>query len=165
MVGPEPSIEPSIEPSGDIFPPYSPPQDPLPHAKGARPTHVPATPDVRTTSPRPRGTRLDPAWQLPDDWRAWTRLHFATVSPADIDLEADRFRDYWCAKTGHGATKCDWQATWRNWCRTAFAARPATVRRRDPITPDGVQPYGRRRGVMDVLREEAARAAQAELAS
>lgn len=40
-----------------------------------------------------------------------------TVSQAET--EAAKFRDYWAAKTGQGATKQDWQATWRNWVRTA----------------------------------------------
>jgi hypothetical protein len=29
----------------------------------------------------------------------------------------EQFRDYWSAKAGSGATKLDWQATWRNWVR------------------------------------------------
>lgn len=37
----------------------------------------------------------------------------------DIDNEAAIFRDYWVGKTGQGATKRDWLATWRNWLRRA----------------------------------------------
>jgi nicotinamide mononucleotide adenylyltransferase len=34
-----------------------------------------------------------------------------------IKSTADQFRDYWIAKAGAGATKLDWEATWRNWVR------------------------------------------------
>ena len=64
-----------------------------------------------------RGTRLPADWVLPEDWiepaleirTDWTETHARTV--------ADSFRDYWTAKTGSAATKLDWFATWRNWCR------------------------------------------------
>lgn len=78
----------------------------------------------------PRGARLQPDWALPDDWFDWTRINFAHATPDLIHLEAEKFRDYWTAKSGQQAAKLDWQATWRNWCRTAFATRPATVRQR-----------------------------------
>jgi len=31
--------------------------------------------------------------------------------------QAERFADYWHAKTGKDASKADWEATWRNWIR------------------------------------------------
>lgn len=39
-----------------------------------------------------------------------------------VRLEAAKFADFWHAKTGKDATKADWQATWRNWCRNARAS-------------------------------------------
>ncbi len=72
-----------------------------------------------------RGSRLPADWKLPDDWRAWARINFAHVTDPTVTTEADRFADYWHAKAGQNATKLDWQATWRNWCRTAFAAKPS----------------------------------------
>jgi hypothetical protein len=51
-------------------------------------------------------------------------------SPSEVDLAyalklgfsadstqriAEKFRNYWHAKSGSGATKLDWAATWRNW--------------------------------------------------
>lgn len=70
-----------------------------------------------------RGTRLPADWALPDDWRTW-----AISARPDIDaaLEAEKFCDYWHAKSGRDATKADWLATWRNWIRNAKGAtRPA----------------------------------------
>lgn len=66
-----------------------------------------------------KGTRLSPDWQLPDDWRQWTRMRFLACDDATVSEVAEQFRDFWIAKTGHTATKLDWQATWRNWCRNA----------------------------------------------
>lgn len=86
--------------------------------------------DAKPKAKTPRGARLQPDWALPRDWSDWTRINFAHATAEAIEGEADRFRDYWTAKSGQQAAKLDWQATWRNWCRTAFAARPATVRQR-----------------------------------
>lgn len=36
-----------------------------------------------------------------------------------VRTEAAKFADYWHGKSGKDATKVDWEATWRNWCRNA----------------------------------------------
>jgi len=41
----------------------------------------------------------------------------------DVRSQAERFADYWHAKTGVNARKADWEATWRNWIRDAITAR------------------------------------------
>ena len=41
------------------------------------------------------------------------------LTRSQAQAEIAKFRDYWAAKSGQGATKQDWQATWRNWVRTA----------------------------------------------
>lgn len=64
-----------------------------------------------------KGTRLPNDWQLPNDWRQWTRQRFVHSDDAMVSEVAEQFRDFWIAKTGSAATKLDWQATWRNWCR------------------------------------------------
>ena len=46
-------------------------------------------------------------------------------------LESAKFGDFWRAKTGKDATKADWLATWRNWCRNAKPA--ATQRNGKPV--------------------------------
>jgi hypothetical protein len=50
-------------------------------------------------------------------------------SEAHIRLEADKFRDFWCSKSGKDATKVDWLATWRNWIRNS---KPAAHRGQAP---------------------------------
>jgi hypothetical protein len=64
-----------------------------------------------------RGSRLSPDWFLPMEWGEWAVSQ--GLDPGTIRSEADRFRDYWCAKPGQHGVKLDWQATWRNWIRSA----------------------------------------------
>lgn len=63
-----------------------------------------------------KATRLPSEWRLPMDWGEWSMAHGMTEP--QVRNEADRFRDYWVSKSGRDGTKLDWQATWRNWCRT-----------------------------------------------
>ena len=77
---------------------------------------------ARTAEPsacKPRATRLGSDWKLPDDWRQWARINFATATDAMVSAEADQFRDFWISKAGREAAKLDWGATWRNWCRNS----------------------------------------------
>ena len=75
-----------------------------------------------------RATRLPDDWYLPRSWGEWAMQQGMTAEA--IRLEAEKFADYWHSKAGQGATKLDWQATWRNWIRRASeqgranAARP-----------------------------------------
>ncbi len=67
----------------------------------------------KPAKPQPKGTRL------PDDWfpdplsRDFLTRH--PVSEQTQNLEFEKFRNYWFAKSGDGAIKRDWNATWRNW--------------------------------------------------
>lgn len=62
-----------------------------------------------------RGSRLTSDWNLPKGWGEWAIEQ--GIPEQTVRQEADRFRDYWSAKAGKDATKRDWLATWRNWCR------------------------------------------------
>ena len=62
---------------------------------------------------RSRGSQLAPDWQLPEEYRTWA----AAEGYAEIDDNADRFRDHWLAQPGKRGTKMDWFAVWRNWMR------------------------------------------------
>lgn len=87
------------------------------------PSSVPPKPkQLPSAKPRAsaqRGSRLSPDWTLPEDWRQWSLMNFVHASDAMVAAEADQFRDFWISKTGNSATKLDWQATWRNWCRNS----------------------------------------------
>ncbi len=71
----------------------------------------------------PAGSRLPDDWALSAELRDWTR---ANAPWLNIDLEAEKFRDYWAAKPGKEGRKASWEATWRNWARRAapVAAAP-----------------------------------------
>ena len=73
--------------------------------------------DTKVSSKEKRASRLSADW-VPSESDRNSALDMG-LNWEQIDNETDRFRDYWIAKAGRDATKCDWAATWRNWCRSA----------------------------------------------
>lgn len=75
----------------------------------------------------PKGSRLPHGWTLPNDYCEWavTNLGWSASQANEV---AECFSDYWHSATGKNATKADWFATWRNWCRREKPAggKPAT---------------------------------------
>lgn len=64
-----------------------------------------------------RATRLLPDFSIPDEWiEDALRLRPDWPDYAPIKV-FESFKDYWISKSGKDATKLDWRATWRNWCR------------------------------------------------
>lgn len=78
-----------------------------------------------------RGTRLPADWTLTvalarEGAAAREAAGLPPLTEVELRAEGASFRDYWHAKSGMDATKTDWTATWRNWCRKAKSgARPA----------------------------------------
>lgn len=96
-----------------------------PHEPLEEPKEEPLDSARAETQPLPskktkNGTRLSEDWTLPFEWREWAALERPDV---DVDLEGEKFRDYWIAKAGKAAVKRDWFATWRNWIRNGYAAK------------------------------------------
>jgi uncharacterized protein YdaU (DUF1376 family) len=93
----------------------------MPHARarGRAPTsQTPLPIPTEAKLPRERrGTRLPDDWTPGDSGFAFAAQQGLTNGRAQV--EADKFRDFWRAKTGADACKADWQATWRNWVRRA----------------------------------------------
>lgn len=91
----------------------------------AKPKQPEPEPDIEKreakASPK-KGSRLSSDWKLPREWGGWA-LSQGWPEPM-IREEAEKFRDYWIARTGKEATKLDWQATWRNWMRNSKARKP-----------------------------------------
>lgn len=86
-----------------------------------------ASPPVEPQLPQksanqPKGSRLPADWTLSEDLAEWAMREVGMTAEA-VRKEAAKFRDYWVAKTGREATKADWPATWRNWCRNAWPPR------------------------------------------
>lgn len=91
-------------------------------------THLPLpTTQIKEKNPSGsgRGSRL------PADWApGQSGLAFAAglgLANGAATAELAKFRDHWAAKTGKDATKADWQAAWRNWCRRAVEMRPGAA--------------------------------------
>ena len=66
---------------------------------------------------RKRATRLSAEW-----WPSLENVNYAIgkgLNQQRINVEAEKFRNYWIAKSGTGATKLDWDATWQNWILNA----------------------------------------------
>lgn len=96
---------------------------------GAKPAEE--APRKRSAEPaKPRASRLPQDWALTKPLGEWAVQELG-MKPEQVRTEAAKFADYWHAKAGKDATKADWPATWRNWCRKAVEdaarapARPA----------------------------------------
>lgn len=64
--------------------------------------------------------------RLPDNWmptqESIDKMHeeFPGITEETLIREHRKFSDYWPAKAGRAGLKKDWDATWRNWIRTAM---------------------------------------------
>jgi hypothetical protein len=79
-----------------------------PRPDPTRPDHNPPTEGSAAT----RGTRL------PEDWKPGPLLleWAATKAPSvDVEVESEKFANYWVAKAGAAARKVSWDRTWQNW--------------------------------------------------
>jgi hypothetical protein len=86
-----------------------------------------------------RGSRLPTNWQP-----SHSEVAFALdrgMPQIRVSTEAEKFRNYWTAKSGAGATKRDWSATWRNWIITTMERGSAPTNHRGqsprPINSSG----------------------------
>lgn len=78
--------------------------------------------DQSSTKPKPPRvkreasikTPLPSDWLLPKPWGEWALANYM-VTPDAVRTEAARFRDHWIST---GVKRVDWEATWRNWCRS-----------------------------------------------
>lgn len=77
----------------------------------------PESSGAKKSAPSARGTRLPADWQLTDELKAIAKQIRPEWPDNHVQRVADGFKDYWLAKSGKDATKADWVATWRNWCR------------------------------------------------
>lgn len=76
-----------------------------------------------------------PAHRLPEDFSLTDeRKKIATAEGLDAERVFADFRDYWTAASGAKARKCDWDATWRIWCRNQFSKKPTRGAYQEPKT-------------------------------
>ena len=98
--------------------------EPYPEPKSKRDTNV--------SPKKTHGTRLPDDWSLPKAWGDWAVSEGYPES--SVRDQADRFKDYWIGATGQKATKRDWLATWRNWCRNNLSKTTKGSRNERPRT-------------------------------
>ena len=129
---PEPARAGLIPDSGFLIPDSS-PLIPDSFVGAATAAALPAFPAQQAKAPASdakasaqRGSRLSKDWRLPKPWGEWAVSELRWPESA-VRSEADKFRDYWTAKSGKDATKVDWEATWRNWCRNARVVPAASA--------------------------------------
>jgi|SRR6185312_7932065 len=68
-----------------------------------------------------RGMRLSNDWAPSQDCISYAEK--LGMEANEIALEAEKFKNYWTAKSGAGASKRDWDATWRNWILASMERR------------------------------------------
>lgn len=104
---------------------------------------------------RKRGTRIPDQFIVTTSMRAWAAQQAPLV---DVDRCTLMFVNYWRAKSGAGATKVDWEATWQNWLirdnddksnrkmtpteramQTAAAGRAVAGQQITSLTPKGIE--------------------------
>jgi hypothetical protein len=79
---------------------------------------------LRSDESAPRRSKQTSATRIPENWRPNDAgRSFAADRGMDPDSTADAFTDYWAANNGRTATKRDWNAAFRTWCRRADADR------------------------------------------
>lgn len=73
---------------------------------------------LASLSETPRGKRAT-ATRIPGDFElTGSRMDIAVAEGVDPIRTIAKFVDYWKSASGAKARKLDWDATWRNWCRT-----------------------------------------------
>lgn len=96
-------------------------------------------------------------WQLPKLWGEWALAEKQGWTADDVRRCAERFRDYWIAATGRGATKADWLATWRNWVRNENRPPTGAIRGFDAKSED------RKRAIAELTGENNDQRAEREI--
>ena len=105
-----------------------PPPNQEPRTKNQEPLTTPNGVDAAAASPTKRATRLPAGWSLPKAWGDWALREYPAWTGRIVRLEAAKFADHWRAKGGKDGAKLDWEATWRNWCRSDICQRTHSQR-------------------------------------
>jgi Protein of unknown function (DUF1376) len=84
--------------------------------------------EENTTSSKPDdSSRLRVDWDLPKEWGNWALDERKDWTVDSVRHVAAVFKDYWLGKSGSGAVKQDWEATWRNWVRNEGKTLPSSA--------------------------------------
>lgn len=78
------------------------------------------------------------ATRLPADWMPTDeQIEFLKTERPELNLNmvAERFRDYWISQPGAKGRKVNWTATWRNWVRNESAPRANALAKPEKFDP------------------------------
>jgi hypothetical protein len=89
-------------------------------------------PSTESGARTPRGSRLKADWTLPDEYMKWATENLGWTVTQTKEV-AESFKDYWISASSKSATKADWLATWRNWCRRERT--PGHTAQKGPMKP------------------------------
>jgi hypothetical protein len=107
--------------------------DTTPEIPPKKKSNPPVSPDtLRVSTPKQRGSRLDPDYQPSENLFNKARENFG-LSTEVLKFETEGFRDHFLAQSGPRAVKLDWDRTWMNWMREA--------KRREKKPRDTVVPF------------------------
>jgi uncharacterized protein YdaU (DUF1376 family) len=109
---------PAINPDGRTMASQLPtPNSQLPDSQEG--AHAPDSKLLKSGGRDRKGTRISDDFTLTPERRA-----IAEGEGIDPLRTFDKFCDYWRGASGSRATKLDWDATWRNWCRNEGDRKP-----------------------------------------
>lgn len=74
-------------------------------------------------STKKKASRLPDDWTISDGLKDWIRGK--GFGRDFVMREFEKFKNFWLAKSGSGATKLDWDATFRNWLLNADEKNPS----------------------------------------
>jgi hypothetical protein len=96
-----------------------------------------------------RGSRLPEGWEPSP-----AGSEFAKKAGLDPVRTLAEFRDYWTAASGQTASKLDWDAAWRTWCRKAqdFARNKPSAQRGAYAAPSTDTDERRLRGYAQMIK-------------
>ncbi len=101
---------------------------------------------------RKRASRLPSSW-MPSPSGASFAIEKG-LSEKEANAELEKFTNYWTAKSGQGATKLDWDATWRNWILTTMERKGSPNGRHETS--------GNGSSVLDAIRRQGATVSQSD---
>jgi hypothetical protein len=100
--------------------------------------------------------------RLPEDFTLTSeRRAVAEAERLPADRTFAKFCDYWRSASGQSARKLDWDATWRNWCRTEADRSRGKLPGAVPLQPKAPPTEAE----ISAARREAAEANRRELAA
>ena len=70
--------------------------------------------------PKKKGSRLPSDFEVTAEMVAWAAERTPKL---DLNIETEKFRNYWIGVAGAKGVKLDWTATWRNWMLNAESYR------------------------------------------